>query len=308
MEKVVVEGRHEPIISKEDFERVQKMIKVRCKNNNVGAGIPKNVWSKKLKCECGSSFNKRLYHKKDTVNTYCFQCYHQKTYGSLNTRIKRGLPTDDVCNVPLVPDWKLYTMANFLFRKIWSDKDKIKEVINKLLDEVITDKEACNDLENEINNINVKINTNNNKLKNLLDMVLNEYINKEEYKTKKEEIEKNNELLENQKKELENKYGIPKDSLKERIKNIKKKVDEYLGNANKSVSDDMLEEIVESITVHKNYFEWKLNYLNDIIELNINSRQGKSTGNTLYVDEVELVTQTTSLHKRLYAKRRTISP
>lgn len=59
----------------------------------------------------------------------------------------------------------------------------------------------------------------------------------------------------------------------------------------------MLEEIVESITVHKNYFEWKLNYLNDIIELNINSRQGKSTSNTLYVDEVELVTQTTSLHK-----------
>lgn len=71
-------------------------------------------------------------------------------------------------------------------------------------------------------------------------------------------------MLENQKKELENKYGIPKDSLKERIKNIKKKVDEHLGNANKSVSDDMLEEIVESITVHKNYFEWELNYLKDI--------------------------------------------
>lgn len=113
----------------------------------------------------------------------------------------------------------------------------------------------------------------------------------------KEYLEFLKETLENQKKELENKYGIPKDSLKERIKNIKKKVDEHLGNANKSVSDDMLEEIVESITVHKNYFEWKLNYLNDIIELNINSRQGKSTGNTLYVDEVELVTQTTSLHK-----------
>ena len=112
-------------------------------------------------------------------------------------------------------------------------------------------------------------------------------------------------MLENQKKELENKYGIPKDSLKERIKNIKKKVDEHLDNANKSVSDDMLEEIVESITVHKNYFEWKLNYLNDIIELNINSRQGKSTGNTLYVDEVELVTQTTSLHK-LQLKREKI--
>lgn len=38
-----------------------------------------------------------------------------------------------------------------------------------------------------------------------------------------EEIEKNNELLENQKKELENKYGIPKDSLKERIKILRKK-------------------------------------------------------------------------------------
>ena len=26
-------------------------------------GYPKNLWSKKLLCECGSNFNRKIYHK-----------------------------------------------------------------------------------------------------------------------------------------------------------------------------------------------------------------------------------------------------
>lgn len=26
-------------------------------------GVPKNIWSKKLVCECGSNFNRKIYHK-----------------------------------------------------------------------------------------------------------------------------------------------------------------------------------------------------------------------------------------------------
>ena len=53
VEQVIIEGTHEPIISKEDFNKVQEIIKGRqiiIKDKMVGNGqIPQNLWGKKLK-------------------------------------------------------------------------------------------------------------------------------------------------------------------------------------------------------------------------------------------------------------------
>lgn len=40
-----------------------------------GKGVPKNMWSKKLLCECGSTFNRRTYHKNKCGTTYCYDCF-----------------------------------------------------------------------------------------------------------------------------------------------------------------------------------------------------------------------------------------
>lgn len=56
VEQVIVEGRHEPIISKEDFKRVQQIMDSHSKPIKLGrrqaTGVAKNIWSKKLVCEC----------------------------------------------------------------------------------------------------------------------------------------------------------------------------------------------------------------------------------------------------------------
>ena len=33
-------------------------------------GVPKNIWSKKLVCECGPNFNRKIYHKNKNDTTY----------------------------------------------------------------------------------------------------------------------------------------------------------------------------------------------------------------------------------------------
>ena len=84
VDKVIVEGTHTPIISKEDFEEAQKLFKNRAINventHKLQMVFPaQKIWSKKLVCECGSHFNRRNLSKTgDGKVLYSYQCYHQK--------------------------------------------------------------------------------------------------------------------------------------------------------------------------------------------------------------------------------------
>ncbi len=59
VEQIAVEGTHEPIITKEEFEKVRKMLdsKTLSVNNRGRRGKHKanDVWCRKLKCYCGAS-------------------------------------------------------------------------------------------------------------------------------------------------------------------------------------------------------------------------------------------------------------
>ena len=56
VEQVIIEGKHEPLVSKEDFKKVQQIMDSHSKPIKVGrrqaTGVPRNIWSKKLVCEC----------------------------------------------------------------------------------------------------------------------------------------------------------------------------------------------------------------------------------------------------------------
>ena len=91
VDQVIVEGRHEPIISKEDFKKVQEIMDSHSKPIKLGRrqalGTPKNIWSKKLICECGSTFNRKIYHKNKNSTTYCYVCYNKKSIPRLDLKL-----------------------------------------------------------------------------------------------------------------------------------------------------------------------------------------------------------------------------
>ena len=99
VEKIVVEGKHEPLVTKEDFEKAQKILNehsVRVKaGKRKSVGVPRTIWSKKLLCQCGSTFNRNVYHKNKDETTYCYVCYRKKNQGSIQVRKKKGLDISD---------------------------------------------------------------------------------------------------------------------------------------------------------------------------------------------------------------------
>ena len=74
VEQTVVEGTHKPIISKSDFEKVQARLdrhsKPTINGDRTAVGVPKYVWSKKLICECGSTFNRRSNYESKKGKSY----------------------------------------------------------------------------------------------------------------------------------------------------------------------------------------------------------------------------------------------
>lgn len=48
----------------------------------------------------------------------------------------------------------------------------------------------------------------------------------------------------------------------------------------------IIEEFIEKIIVHKDYFEWKLNFMNDIIELEIRGKSKKDVFLMEHTDDI----------------------
>lgn len=287
VEKVVVEGTHQPIISKEDFNKVQQIFGERAskieKDKSVGYGIPKNIWSKKLMCSCGSTFNRRTYHKKnDESITYCYHCYRKKNLGSSKTREKKGLPIDGTCDVSLIQEWKLNVMARALFEVIYTDKEQIINVINELIDNTINENNNYEEIQSKINSYLKKIEKEKNKIDKLLEMYLSDMIEKENYIKKKKELE---ELIKDQNiaiDELRQKQDISTETVADRIKNLKKNVLDNIRFDNENTISELVDSYIEKITIYNDRSEWILNYIDGIINLDIKGQE-RSSKKELYM-------------------------
>ena len=207
--------------------------------------------------------------------------------GSLRSRLKKGLSIDGACDTPMVQEWKLYLMANVVFNLIWDDKEQIINIANKLIDETIIEEDYSNELDEKITENNKKIEFYKNKQSKLLELYLSEMINKDIYIKKKEELDISISRMTEENNELILKKGIPKNILEDKIKNLKQCIIDNLNYHENNVSDDIIDNFVEKVIVHKDKFEWKLAYFNDIIDTNINGRQ-KSSKLDLYINNILL--------------------
>jgi DNA invertase Pin-like site-specific DNA recombinase len=264
VEQVIVEGRHTPIISKEVFEKVQEKLKDNAKlivSSNTSRGIgnrgKESIWGKKLVCKCGSSFNRKIYHKHKDGNTWCYQCYKQIQTGTIQTRLNKGLSIEGICDSKMIPEWKLNMMSQRIFDTIWKDKDVILEITNNYLDNAIK-KINDEDDPNELDLLRKRKDNINGKLNRLLDSYLNEIISKDDFVEKRKELEKEikdvNELIT----ELEKK-PVAKNTLIDKLNSLKKNIEVNLNFDKDRISDELIDALVKKIIVFNNRFEWKLN-------------------------------------------------
>lgn len=166
---VYVKGNFEPIISEDDWNKVQetisaKTMKVTIKDGDkekqieVGRNLSHQKWIKKLVCSCGKTYKKYLWREnKSGEQMYGYQCRNQVENRKRSYRVAHGLDGTGYCDVPSICEWKLEYMFHEIFHELFDSPkttvDNLYSIIaknyeyvpevkqNNLLDNCIREKE-----------------------------------------------------------------------------------------------------------------------------------------------------------------------
>ena len=267
------QGKHEPIVTVEEFERVQRIMaqkRTECKNLNVGPRAkgkkPKaTVWGKLLICECGHTFNMRKWDRPDRQPGNAYQCYNSLRTGSYKSRLKKGLPVDGICQSPMIPEWRLQMMANLIFRKYLSEKDKVLALANSILENYHEDESDREDREALLESKQRELARLNRKMDNYIDMRAEGDLTREQYRKRCAELEPQIQKLQQEIQELSveiQPIEIP--DYKEKITVLQYALERYTNiDEGQDVPESVIEAFVVKIVVSKDGFDWYLRFNGD---------------------------------------------
>lgn len=304
IEKVVVEGKHEPIITKEEFAEVQRIMASKrqpCNSNKSkaqGYHASDDIWVKKLECECGAHFNRKVWHRKDGVPQYSYMCYKQVRHGSYETRKRKGLSLDDVCTSEMVPRWKLDTIAKMVLELLFDDREKIVRIAEDLLERNI--KEELEEYNGDvIEDVKNTINRHHQKLDYLLDLRLADEITKEQFASKKESLEKEIINMEEKLQELQSQKKLTAEDLEDRVTILKYGLENNFSFDLYSVPDSVIEALVDKVIIHKGHFEWYIKLFDDEpINCYVEGSKKKPLPSVLIDDEKKLFSSVSQHRQR----------
>ena len=274
IEYTVVQGSHEPIVTVEEYEAVQRIIQSRCLHNESdnkmsytgGHKQPADVWAELIRCECGHIFYRRKWNanKSRTKVSYSYQCYGSVSTGTVATRIKKGLSTEGICRVPMVPQWKMKMMAKYIFDTFSRETESVIDYALSILDKHIDDKAPIKDNTSLINQYNDEKTKLQNRLDNLIEMRADGEISKEQFMNKSSEIKKRIQTIENELSQIE-----PEETetavlyeRNERIALFKSFLWQTIYVSKDSdIPDDIIRAFVSRIVAHEDTFDWYLRFM-----------------------------------------------
>jgi DNA invertase Pin-like site-specific DNA recombinase len=308
VEKVVVEGNHTPIISKDQFNEVQKMLNVKSDlvkdkdSARRGKKISKDVWSRKLICECGHAFNKMVWHRTKTTIQYAYQCYGQKTTGSIATRKAKGLSLEGICETKIVPRWKLEAMADVVFQKFWDDREGVIAIANDMLENCYDNEQDNDNLEKQ-QELEQKMESWDKRYNNLLNMRMAGEIEKDRYDEKREQLLKEQDILREQLEQIKCEEKISDSIYKDKIEVLKYGLEQDFDFSTKHIPDEIIDAFVDKIVVCKDCFIWLLNFKpddyaqKDDFVLKLEGRKDKCTITQVDITQTELSSLCSQQHR-----------
>lgn len=288
-----VKGDFEPIISEEVWEKCNEIRKTRTtklKVNNeervYGKKATEDVWLRKLRCSCGSTFRKNKWRtNKRGDEVFGYQCYNQVNNGSKKFREKNGLDTEGYCDIRMVGDWKLEIMAKKVLEGVWLDHKEAVLEVYRLLNEHYQSDAKTNQA--ALSAIEGKIARAKHKIDNLIDMRSDGEITKEEFKSQKEVVDDLLQKYAEEKQKMmdmaENDIGIELD-----LDKIKSVLDECLDFSKPKLDDSIVDKFVaQIIPVDNCRYRWDLNFLPDETQSLICSVEGRKNHAKANIEDAE---------------------
>ena len=259
------EGRHTPIITKEEFDRVQSIMETRSVPFQQGRKGKKKVideWGKLLKCACGCSVNRSHYSGSGESKQVAYLCRSVTQNGKPETRKAKGLPYEGYCNSQFVQRWKLEFMAKHIFKDFLSEKDAVvdlaKQMVANYLESAGGDTDAKTLLAKKEAELNTLAQRKQRNMNYLLDGTLDAVIFKQNEANITEKMNAvQDEIIALRKELVENNA---QEVLAERIQRLKALLTDYvcIDSDDNAIPELVVTAFVKQIVVFEDHFEWYL--------------------------------------------------
>lgn len=247
-----------------------------------------DIWVKKMKCRCGSSFRRCKWHKnKSGELIYGYQCYNQLNNGSKKIRESAGISTEGYCDMGTIGDWKIDMMAQKIFQGLCGEQ---RECINRSYSIYENNfKAKGNNSNNQKEVLLSKIEKLKVKLNNLTNMRMEGEISKEEYQEYRQKVtdeiatfQKKLKVLVEERKEPD--PAVIKMSLDEFAAILVEKIDFSAPIIDRGIIEQFVEKTVPRNTLE---FDWYLNLIPHIFEDNSSTGYNEVWTFVINFDEAE---------------------
>lgn len=231
-----IHEHHEPIISKDEFECAQAIIRRRSTNKKTSDGkrekySRKFAFSSMLECGfCGSHLSRRCWHSGTNYKKIIWQCVTNTKKGKKYCPPAKGIPEDTI-EQSFLESYRLLCYNN-------------KETVDELLDR-IEDTLCSTDISKELSKIDKRLATISKKRQKLLDMRLDDMIDKEAYDEKYSAMVVEIEKLNGEKESLSNHNDRDK-NIKKRLSDFRKVLSEndILPEFDRAVFESIIEKVI----------------------------------------------------------------
>ena len=300
VDKVIVKGTHEPIISEDQFYEAQEILQSKVRKVNgktVGHVISEDIYCRKLICQCGHTFNKRKgYETKRHEQRYLYQCYDQIHNGTVKTRMNKGLDISDCCTSITIPNWKLDITADWLFRRFFDNKQLIYDRVMDMLEDALNVSSSIQSVNEDIAKCQNSITAMNDKFSAVVDLYVEGHIPKDIYLAKTKQMEDTIEKYKCQLSALEDKLEQVQNE--NNVLDRKRAIADFLAikpfTEARAIPKELIDDYVDSIRVDSEKMTWVLRVpdgCNFDNELHIKDGKKKSGGLTPYENYVRCEAQ-----------------
>ncbi|MDE6504810.1 MAG: recombinase family protein [Clostridia bacterium] len=261
-----VAATFEPIISEEQWEHCKliresrrnlRIVNVDGKANMQYLGMHKsgNVWTKKMRCRCGSSMRMDKWRPKlNGERPVGYKCYNQLNKGANKIANRES---EGFCDMRAICGWKLEMMAKVVFRKVWKDSDILEKSIIIFINETVMEQ---HDIERIRNGYRLEIKKLSEKAERLIEMRLNGEIDRDTYLRLKAMVDADKKQADQQLLDYENLPRVAQSHPFSK-EEIKKHLLEFISPNNIDFDNNIIDKFVTQIKVEsETEFSWYLRF------------------------------------------------
>ncbi len=259
-----VKGDFSPIVSEELWDRCAELRAKKSarqrgpdgKLKKFGRKEPRSVWCDKLRCSCGSSFRRFLWHRNaDGSKTYGYECYRQKRDVSRKYLEAHGLDTENICCTKSIPSWHIDLMALHVFKAVWKDQKEAVLLACQMLQECAV--QDCQETSSVLNALQKQRDRLVKKQEGLREMRALGDISREEFLCDNHRLQKELETIQLRLEDLNAATTAPGAGLD--LEAIRNTLNRWVDFSGTRISDELIEELIlQVVVVDDNTFNWTL--------------------------------------------------